>query len=178
MTPDAAPISFRPLQESDLPLLAEWLFRRHVREWWRPPDEPERAVDELRDHYILNADGTRAYIACVGEEPIGFVQAYVAMGSGGGWWEEESDAGVRGIDQFLADGSHLGQGLGTRMVRAFVERLLSDPEVTQVQTDPDPTNARAIRCYEKAGFRPVGEIVTPDGPALLMVIEKTPRASG
>jgi len=33
-------------------------------------------------------------------------------------------------------------------------------------------NGRAIRCYEKAGFRIVGRIVTPDGPALLMVIEK------
>ena len=30
--------------------------------------------------------------------------------------------------------------------------------VTKVQTDPDPTNARAIRCYEKSGFRRIGEV--------------------
>ena len=40
------------------------------------------------------------------------------------------------------------------------------------QTDPDPTNAQAIRCYEKAGFHAVSNIVTPDGPALLMVIDR------
>jgi RimJ/RimL family protein N-acetyltransferase len=59
------------------------------------------------------------------------------------------------------------------MVAAFVRRLFEDPGVTKVQTDPDPTNARAIRCYEKAGFVPVGHLATPDGPALLMVIERS-----
>ncbi len=35
--------------------------------------------------------------------------------------------------------------------------------------DPRPDNPRAIRAYEKAGFVPQHEIVTPDGPALLMI---------
>lgn len=63
----------------------------------------------------------------------------------------------------------LGRGLGTAMVRAFVEMLFRDPSVTRVQTDPAPGNARAIRCYEKAGFRVTGEVETPDGRAVLMV---------
>jgi hypothetical protein len=39
----------------------------------------------------------------------------------------------------------------------------------QVQTDPDPANPRAIRCYDKAGLERMGVVNTPDGPALLMV---------
>ncbi len=58
------------------------------------------------------------------------------------------------------------------MVAAFVRQLFEDSGVTKVQTDPDPTNAQAIRCYEKAGFHAVGKIATPDGPAMLMVIER------
>ena len=58
------------------------------------------------------------------------------------------------------------------MVRAFLDYLFSDPNVTKVQTDPSPDNARAIRCYEKAGFRPVGVVQTPDGPALYMVVTR------
>ena len=54
-------------------------------------------------------------------------------------------------------------------MRALVDRLFADPAVTQIQTDPHPTNKRAIRCYEKAGFRAVKEIVTPDGAAVWMV---------
>ena len=56
--------------------------------------------------------------------------------------------GVRGIDQSLANASQLGKGLGTKLVRALVELLFNDPEVTKIQTDPSPSNLRAIRCYE------------------------------
>jgi RimJ/RimL family protein N-acetyltransferase len=89
------------------------------------------------------------------------------MGSGAVWWEDETDPGARGIDQFLANSSRLGQGLGTAMVRAFVDRLFENPRVTTVQADPSPANERAIRCYRRAGFVALGEVVTPDGPALL-----------
>ena len=40
----------------------------------------------------------------------------------------------------------LGKGLGTKLVRALVELLFNDPEVTKIQTDPSPSNLRAIRC--------------------------------
>jgi aminoglycoside 6'-N-acetyltransferase-1b/aminoglycoside 6'-N-acetyltransferase-2 len=105
----------------------------------------------------------------LGEEPIGYAQSYVALGSGDGWWEDETDPGVRGIDQSLANPTQLNQGLGTRLVRALVERLFSDPTVTTIQTDPAPNNHRAIRCYEKAGFVQQKIIATPDGPAVYMV---------
>jgi RimJ/RimL family protein N-acetyltransferase len=58
----------------------------------------------------------------------------------------------------------LGRGLGTAMVGEFVQFLWRDPAVTRIQADPAPTNARAIRCYEKAGFHSLGLITTPDGP--------------
>lgn len=82
------------------------------------------------------------------------------------------DPGVRGIDQFLAEEANLNQGLGSAMVTAFVRRLFEDSGVTRIQTDPSPTNPRAIRCYEKAGFRRIGLVDTPDGQALLMVIDR------
>jgi aminoglycoside 6'-N-acetyltransferase Ib len=117
--------------------------------------------------------GLAQYLATLDGEPIGYVQSYQAAAChADGWWLEVSDGGVFGLDQFLADGARLGQGLGTRMVRAFIERLVADPRVTRVQVDPSPANARAIRCYEKAGFHRVGEIVTPDGPALLMHLDR------
>jgi RimJ/RimL family protein N-acetyltransferase len=158
-----AAFDFRPLAEADLPMLHLWLQRPHVAEWWGPAE----SVDELREDFLCGGS-TRAFIAHLGVEPVGFVQSYVVMGSGDGWWEDETDPGARGIDQFLAHVDGLGRGLGRAMVRAFVARLFSDPAVTVVQTDPSPDNPRAIRCYAAAGFQAVGEVVTPDGPALLM----------
>ena len=50
--------------------------------------------------------------------------------------EEETDPGVRGIDQSLANASQLGKGLGTKLVRALVELLFNDPEGHQDPNGP------------------------------------------
>lgn len=165
----AAPgaIDFRPLSVADLPLLLGWLRRPHVAAWWQPtPDIDELAVDVLP--VPPNPSTTRAYLALLDGEPVGFIQSYVVLGSGDGWWEDETDPGARGIDQFLAHEPLLGQGLGRAMVRAFVARLFEDPAVTVVQTDPAPANLRAIAAYRRAGFAVEREVTTPDGPAVLM----------
>lgn len=149
-------------------MLDAWLQRPHVSDWWHEPTAPA----DLEHHYLpgaMNATSTRAYIAMLDDQPIGFIQSYVALGSGDGWWEQETDPGTRGIDQFLANAEQLGRGLGSAMVNAFVERLFQDPAVTKVQADPSPCNERAIRSYRRAGFVAHAEVVTPDGPALLML---------
>jgi RimJ/RimL family protein N-acetyltransferase len=171
------PIDFRPLGREDLPMLLAWLQRPHVAQWWKEPT----SLVELENDYLAapwKGSSTRGYIAMLDREPIGFIQSYVAMGSGGGWWEDETDPGTRGIDQFLADADQLGRGLGSAMVDAFVRRLFQDPAVTKIQTDPSPQNERAIRCYRRAGFVDEKEVTTPDGPALLMLRHRGSRASG
>lgn len=167
----AGRFSFRPLTTADLPLLHSWLSRPHWTEWWGPtPTLAE--VEAEYGAWINNPAQVQPHIALLDGEPFGYIQSYVAMGSGGGWWEAETDPGVRGIDQSIADAAQLGKGLGTAMVKAWMAKLFADPQITRIQTDPDPSNARAIRCYEKAGFRAVGEVQTPDGTALLMVCER------
>ena len=162
---------FRPLTHDDLPLLHGWLQRPHWAEWW---GEAGTLADVQAEYgsAIDDSSQVQPHIALLDGQPLGYIQSYVAMGSGDGWWEAETDPGVRGIDQSIADAGQLGRGLGTEMVTAFVTRLFTDPAVTRVQTDPAPGNGRAIRCYEKAGFRAVGQVQTPDGAALLMVCER------
>lgn len=157
----------RQLTRDDIPMLREWLARPHVAEWW----DEQLDEDELRAVYFTpdpDAPGTRYYIAWRDGRPIGYIQSYVPAEEHGEWWQDVTDPSIRGIDQFLANEDDLGKGIGTAMVRAFADFLYSDPTVTRIQTDPSPANARAIRCYEKAGFRRIAEIDTPDGRALLM----------
>ncbi|WP_298210488.1 AacA4 family aminoglycoside N(6')-acetyltransferase [Acidovorax sp.] len=163
-------ITLRHMTERDLPMLHEWLNRPHIVEWWGGEDE-RPTLNEVQEHYLPNAMAERSvtpYIAMLGDAPVGYAQSYVVLGSGDGWWEDETDPGVRGIDQFLADPTQLSRGLGTTLVRALVELLFLDSAVTKVQTDPAPNNQRAIRCYEKAGFVQQKLITTPDGPAVYM----------
>jgi len=170
MSASEIPVTLRLMTEDDLPMLHEWLNRPHIVEWWGGEEE-RPTLDEVRQHYlprVMAEESVTPYIAMLGEEPIGYAQSYVALGSGGGWWESETDPGVRGIDQSLADPTQLNKGLGTKLVRALVEQLFADPAVTAIQTDPAPSNHRAIRCYEKAGFVQQRVITTPDGPAIYM----------
>lgn len=176
----ASEITFRALAEADLPLLHDWLSRPHVAEWW----EPTPTFEEVRADYLprlapqglspLDAPAAvTQYLALEDGEPFAYVQAYRVMGhQAEGWWLDETDPFALGTDQFIGLPDRLGQGLGTRMLRAFLAFLFADPRVTSVQTDPAPTNARAIAAYRKAGFKDVGRVETPDGPALLLRITR------
>ena len=161
-------VTLRPMREDDLPLLHRWLQREHVRRWWGGDELV--TLEGVTQRYLprtLGQGGVTPYIALLGDRPVGYCQSYVVVGDD--FWPDETDLGARGCDQFLGEGDLLGQGLGTQLVRTLVDRLFADPAVTKVQTDPSPDNARAIRCYEKAGFRPLKRITTPDGEALLML---------
>jgi AacA4 family aminoglycoside N(6')-acetyltransferase len=171
MSASESDVTLRLMTEHDLPMLHDWLNRPHIVEWWGGEDE-RPTLYYVRQHYlprVLEQESVTPYIAMLGNEPIGYAQSYVALGSGDEWWEDETDPGVRGIDQSLANPAQLNKGLGTRLVRKLVETLFADPAVTKIQTDPSPNNYRAIRCYEKAGFVQQGIITTPDGPAVYMV---------
>ncbi len=178
MSVHSSPVTLRLMTAQDLPMLHVWLNRPHIVEWWGG-DRPTLAdVYKKYTPRVLAKENVTPYIVMLGQVPVAYAQSYIALGSGGGWWEDETDPGVRGIDQSIADPELLGMGVGTRLVRALVETLFRDPSVTKIQTDPAPTNLRAIRCYQKAGFRIVSDIVTPDGPALYMLHERTNVSRG
>ena len=46
--------------------------------------------------------------------------------------------------------------MGTDAVRTVVRHLVEDRGHHRIVIDPAADNVVAIRCYEKAGFRPVG----------------------
>jgi aminoglycoside 6'-N-acetyltransferase len=72
-------------------------------------------------------------------------------------FSEETEPRYRhaGIDVFLDPDLH-GRGIGTEAVRRVVRILVDDRGHHRITIDPAASNARAIRAYEKAGFRVVG----------------------
>jgi len=157
---------FRPVERKDEALLADWLRRPHVAEWF-PGTETQLA--SIIKH--LNDDWIRVSIVSLGGRDVGYLQCYEADREPSGSWQDQP-AGTRGTDQFLAEADMLGRGIGTAMLRQVVDELFGEPETTRIITDPDTANGRAIRCYEKAGFRQVGPVVKPWGTILLMAQDR------
>jgi aminoglycoside 6'-N-acetyltransferase-1b/aminoglycoside 6'-N-acetyltransferase-2 len=162
------PVTLRAMTEADLPVLHDWLNRPHIVQWWGGEAQRPTLKDVVR-HYLPRVLAQELAMPCVtllGTELIGYAQSCVAMGIGVCWWPDETDPGVRGIDQFLAQPVHLNQGLGMQLVLVLLQRLYADLAVTKIQTDPAPGNHRAIRCYQKAGLVQDRLITTPDVPAV------------
>jgi aminoglycoside 6'-N-acetyltransferase len=143
---------FVRLTAEDLPLIDRWMAAPHVGEWW--PDGCGEIAQVVAECEGEEAE-TVPYLVHLDGRPIAYLQRY-----------RDID-GVYGIDQFIGEAGLLGQGHGSAFIRRFCDRLFAEG-VTTITTDPDPTNARAVRAYTKAGFRPIRPLDTPWGPVLLM----------
>jgi aminoglycoside 6'-N-acetyltransferase len=160
---------FRPMTTADLPLVKQWLAAPHVVQWWGNADEQFELVSG-----DLDIEAVDQFIVATGDRPLGYIQCYDPAA-----WPDNGfgpqPPGTRGIDQFIGEPDMMGRGHGSAFVHQFVEGRLA-AGAPRVITDPVPDNARAIRAYEKAGFRRQGLVNTPNGVALLMQRNARPSA--
>jgi aminoglycoside 6'-N-acetyltransferase len=131
----------RPLEERDFGRLAEIGAEPEVARWW-----PDIAVAELAEKAAGEEEGTVALTVEREGRVVGMIQ-----------FHEETTPDFRhaGIDIFLASECH-GQGLGADAVRTLARHLFGERGHHRVTIDPAAANERAIRCYERVGFRRVG----------------------
>ena len=133
-------IVLRPLVPADRKRLIEILADPTVQQWWDSRG-PEHSAREL-----LEDDEVVPFAIELDGEMIGSIQ-YAE--------EDDPDYHHAGIDVFI-DGAHQDRGYGTEAVRTLGRWLLEVRGHHRLTIDPAADNARAIRTYEKVGFRPVG----------------------
>ena len=153
--------AFRRMSSADLPLIRRWLATPEVVRWWGDPSEQYALVSGDLDHPDMNQ-----FIVTLDDRPFGYIQSYPLS-----TWNQGFGAqpiATRGIDQFIGEPEMIGRGHGSSFIRQFADTLLRNG-TPRIVTDPDPANIRAVRAYEKAGFREERMVDTPDGRSLLMV---------
>lgn len=142
-------------------MLAAWLREPHLREWW---GDPEQALAEIRE--AMDDVATEPLIAELDGRPIAYVQSYNPHLEDDHPYQDQP-FGTLGVDLSIGDPALVGIGHGSALLAALVETLFAEG-APRIVIDPHPDNLRAIRAYEKAGFRKLGERMTIYGPVLLM----------
>jgi aminoglycoside 6'-N-acetyltransferase len=128
-------VTLRPAVAADAPILLAILDQPDVAAWWRR-DEWERLDESDAVSFVIVLDGV----------VVGCVQ-----------YSEETDPDYfsAAVDIFVSAAVH-GRGVGSDAMRALIAWLIDARGHHRLTVDPAAINTRAIRVYEKLGFRPAG----------------------
>jgi aminoglycoside 6'-N-acetyltransferase len=134
-------VVLRSVEEHDVDPFTAMLAEPSVARWWGDFD-----AARVRSEIVERQDDVVVFAVLVDDEVVGMIQ-----------YHEEDDPEYRhaGIDISLATDAQ-DKGLGTDAVRTLARHLIDDLGHHRLVIDPAADNLRAIACYEKVGFQPVG----------------------
>jgi aminoglycoside 6'-N-acetyltransferase len=134
-------VTLRPLVQADRPAIIALLQDPSIAAIW-----DTRGAEHSADELLAGDAGFTVWAIEVDGEFAGSIQA-----------SEEPDPDYRhaGIDIFVST-RFQDHGFGTDALRTLVRYLIDIRGDHRLTIDPAASNARAIRSYEKVGFRPVG----------------------
>ena len=138
----------------DYELMARWLTDERVLEFYHGRDNPypyERVVEKYGPR--ARGEDPEGVLACIIEQDgreIGYLQYYPAVTEA---YQLEDAAGTYAIVLFIGEPELWGTGVGSRALSALVAYLFSELGARRVVIDPHVDNPRAVRAYEKCGFR-------------------------
>lgn len=147
-------IRIRAMRPDDAAVLLKWMTDMRVLEFYEGRDK--RYTEELiyEDFFEEDDDAAIKVILEYGGKPIGYGQIYEILDEYYGEYEYENRGEtVYGIDQFIGEPDYWNRGIGTEYLKLVLKFLREEKRADAVILDPHQDNARAIRCYQKAGFR-------------------------
>lgn len=161
-------VSIRKMKHTDYEVMTQWLSTKEVLEFYGDVNSPF-TLQQVKDKYEPRINGdipVIPYIVELESTPIGFMQQYKLNEEKHQEFGYSTNLTVYGIDQFIGFPNLFNKGIGTKMIRIFIEYISQDKDVDIIIVDPVVSNIRAIRCYEKCGFKKVKKI--NDGTSWLM----------
>lgn len=139
-------LRLRAATPADAAILRGWDEQPHVVA--SDPNDEWNWESEL----ARSPDWREQLIAEVAGRPVGFVQIIDPAREESRYWGDVP-ANLRAIDIWIGEATDLGRGYGTAMMQLALARCFASPAVSAVLIDPLATNTRAIRFYERLGFR-------------------------
>lgn len=148
-------LRIRPMNHSDLGLMATWLSDPRILEFY---GEKACSLETVTAKYGPRIGGLNDVVPCIIEynlTPVAYIQYYRLKETELHAFGYPADGTIFGIDQFIGEPDLWGHGIGTTFILAMLEYLNTHLQATNVALEVKHTNARAIRCYGKCGFKKV-----------------------
>jgi aminoglycoside 6'-N-acetyltransferase len=134
-------VDLRPTSEDDLGTLRTLFTDPGVVERWGGTPLTD---EEISSKYLgTRSPGVECFIVEGSGVPVGFVQYHRA------------DYGVGGGMDLVLAVAERNRGVGTAVVEAMVEFVSTELGWQRLTVDPDASNPRGVKFWEKAGFRHV-----------------------
>jgi aminoglycoside 6'-N-acetyltransferase len=157
-----ADLSIRLMRDelADYEIMAKWLSDPRVAEFYEGRDRP-LSLEQIQSEYAPYIRGEADVTPCLimlQSALIGYIQFYLVGEESRNSYGLPADEGIGsldGIDQFIGEVSCWNRGLGSRSISLLLQHLFQTMGARKVILDPHVTNLRAVRCYEKCGFRKV-----------------------
>ncbi|MCH9770470.1 MAG: acetyltransferase [Gammaproteobacteria bacterium] len=148
-------IRFIPFADSHVSLWKQWIEKPYVKDVWFI--EGYATSDQ-----ILQAKQSNGYdypfMIYLDDQAIGYLQccdlyAYRSLCEDPKGLFTNEKPGTFCMDLFIGEKDYLNKGYGTRIVKDFIDYVFENFDAKVLLIDPACSNKRAIRCYEKAGFK-------------------------
>ena len=143
----------RDFAESDFPLMLKWLTDDRVLAYYKGRDV-RYTMDTLAEQYRKELpDGFRLIIE-YRNTPVGYGQVYQLSGEQFSEYDYPDNGSiVFAADQFIGEPEYWNRGIGSSFLRMAAAYLRTRHAADVLLVDPHQNNHRAVRAYEKAGFR-------------------------
>lgn len=152
-------IRIRELTDEDFPLLLKWLTDERVLEFYGGRDK-KYTLETLKQHYTESwEDEVIRVIIEYKNKPIGYGQIYKMYDDlYKDYHYPKTNEIVFGMDQFIGETEYWNKGIGTRYIQLIFDFLKKERKANAVILDPHQNNLRAIKSYQKAGFRIIEDL--------------------
>lgn len=104
-------------------------------------------------HAVLGEEPVQPCLISLDGSDVGYIQYYPVAQHKDYELEEATD--TCGVDMFIGEPEYWSRGIGSRALAAVVKHIFDNLGAQRVVIDPHIDNLRAVRAYEKAGFRKV-----------------------
>ncbi len=144
-------VFLRPVKTTDAPIIQNWHNDPELRKVARAGERPTTLKHEKQDIRAAYESKDEVYLMVVkkiNNKEIGFVR---------GSWLTSSSRNVW-LRMTIGDKQAWGKNYATDALRCFLEWLFYEQNVHRVTCETYATNRRAIRFFEKMGFKKEGVI--------------------